>query len=85
MKPIQPLLERSQTPPGLSSFGSPEAIQLFALPGTLAVSAYNAQGRPLRRSTLSVAVIEQDSLPPAPPAIRPLDRAGSSKGKSVIR
>ena len=84
LKPPRPPLERSPTPPGLPSFGSPEAIQLMTLPGLRGASAHNNQGRPSRRNRRPASRCG-GTPPPLTPVLRPIDESRSPKGKSVIR
>ena len=84
LKPPRPPPERSPTPPGLPSFGSPEAIQLMTLPGVRGASARNNQERPSRRNRRPASGRE-GIPPPVTPVLRPVDKPRSPKGKSVIK
>ena len=84
LKPFRPPPERSPTPPGLPSFGSPEAIRLMALPGSRDASARNNQGIPSQLSRVP-ANSRESGLPQSTPVLRSVDEPRSPKGKSVIR
>jgi hypothetical protein len=85
LRPRYPPPERSPTPPGLPTFGTQEAVELFQIPGTRCASAHNAQGRTLQRNRLPSTLTGEDLLRPMTPVLRPVVSSTSVKGKSVAR